>query len=179
MSSVREPAWPPYDEVVQKIYSSETWQKCLSMDSSWHSTILPTRRWGKPALCLFVCPAELSPDEPSVVYPPDRWAVFDARWGRLMLYALVDIFSFSREPWPPLQRRDSPEPQTIAEARIALGELRELIEELMPKFFAGPDSGSDVEKRHRLRDLLCSDSAGLDAWERLIAPDFFDWLENA
>jgi len=108
--------------------------------------------------------------------PPDRWAVFDARTGGLRLFAFAEIFSFARGPLPQPEMKDGRAPQTMAEARGIVTETMQLMDALVPAFFAG--TNSDPGKRRLLQELLSRAPNGLHSWERAMVPDFCDWLES-
>jgi hypothetical protein len=178
LSSLAELPSLSYRELVQRIRANRIFQHGFP-DSSTESHILPTRRWGDPALCLFSCPSELIDDEPTFPDPPDRWAVFDVKAGALRLFAFTEIFSFTPIPLPPLETKDDRViPQTMAEARSFVAETMKLMDVLVPKFFVGTDSVAEREIKYRLRDLLSRAPNGVDSWERTMTPDFFDWLDN-
>lgn len=136
---------------------------------------MPTRKWGGPAYAFFAAAAVRRPDRPVEQGVPDRWWVVDALGGRIVVYALTSAVPFAESKnWtaitlPPIE-------QSVAELRQGQAEVEEVLNGLVPLFFAG-DTAPKGERAGALARLFALLPAPLHPQYRALAPDFFAWLE--
>jgi hypothetical protein len=136
---------------------------------------LPTSRWSEPGFASYGAPALRRRGESTSVSPPDRWMVYAASSGRLVVYALCAAVPYAQEL--PAEPATVPAPQGgIAQIKEQLAEIEELAERLTPRFFAGQPG--DAGQRRQFAALLRSYQPGrLGEWQRALNSDFFDWLD--
>jgi hypothetical protein len=163
-----------YAHALTKVHAHPIYQELMSFDSSFHSPLLPTSRWGMPAYALFSANQAILFDDFSPPGLPDRWLAFDARHLRPLAFGLTAVVSFTAHEL--LQAPDVvPPPMTMEVARANLTEQISLLGQLAPLFFTHGAAGHD--QRSRLLDLLTvSVPTGVVAWEAELTPDFFAWL---
>ena len=133
---------------------------------------LPTARWHVPGFACFRCPATVGSYD---VSPPDRYWVFDANSGDVLIYARVEAQPFAADMAahgitlpPPVQRSRA---ESLADQKV----FSDLLDLAAPAFFAGAPADPAVR-----RDLVAIAPRILEEqmlpWFRALAPDFFEWL---
>jgi hypothetical protein len=137
---------------------------------------LPTLRWSRPAYAGFACPAAGIPPQPLKLGAPVRWWAIGADDGRLLVYALVSVISFSDSPLEgPVTVR--PAGRSFSAAKEDHRLLGQLMTAAVPAFFGG-ESG-DGNLRGDLAGVIGQVlPPELMPWYEALAPDFFDWLER-
>jgi hypothetical protein len=140
----------------------------------YFSLPLPTGRWSEPGFSCYAAPALRRRGEQTRVSPPDRWMVYAANSGLLVLYAKVTAVPYAQDL--PAEPETVPVPQGgIAQLKEELAEIDELVERLAPWFFEG--QSGDADQRRQLAALLRSHQPGrLGEWQRALNSDFFGWL---
>lgn len=136
---------------------------------------MPTRRWGEPAYSFFACPAERRPGQPPRHDAPDRWWVFSAKGGQVLIYTLSRFFSFAGgQRWDTITV--SPASESVVVLQQMVQDIRQMMDAVIPAFFA--DTEGDAEIRAALHGVLVRFlSPPLLAQYRALAPDYFQWLE--
>jgi hypothetical protein len=137
---------------------------------------LPTKRWAGPAYASFASPALRVPSQPLKQGAPDRWWVVDAQTGHLIVYALWNAMAYAEGvDWTTITLPE--ENRSIAQLRESLATIELLMDTLAPAFFA--DQPADETTRKALSEALsASIPEPLLPQYRMLAPDFFAWLES-
>jgi len=136
---------------------------------------LPTNRWSIPGYAVFAGPALRIPGEAPIQAAPDRWWVYGARGGHLLIYALQAVQSFvPGELFSDVTLNNSS--RTIDEMREDLAVLDRLMDGLVPAFFAG--AAGELDRRRAVSETLSLViPSQLTPRYRALVPDFFAWLE--
>lgn len=135
---------------------------------------MPTLRGGEPGYAFFACPSSNVLIQPVNQNPPDRWWIMSAGNGKLAVYALCRVVSFSPEAH--LKRRTMPaEQRTVAQIREDADAIERHMNALAPLFFAG--EAGDVGARQTLLSALTTHlKEAVMPYYQALAPDFFTWL---
>jgi len=136
---------------------------------------LPTTRWSTPGFVSFAAPCTRRPGQPLQLAPPDRWWVMGARSRSLVAYNLVSAVPFTGETID--ERVTLPVPDRSMQAILEdFAVLDELVDQILPAFFADQNADATIRQDvlHSLGALIPDEVIG---WYRLLAPDFFHWLE--
>jgi hypothetical protein len=135
---------------------------------------LPTFRCHGPGFASFASAAIGSPGQPMEQDVPNRWWVFDAKNGKLLLFAITQAMPFSDDKsWKPIaiESRFA----TVSEMQKAQQEIEGLVDELAPLFFAHQQAAA--EKRAALLEALHRYvPPELMPQYQALVPDFFKWL---
>jgi hypothetical protein len=164
----------PFDQLVKRRGTDALRQQEIP-DTHAIALGLPTMRAQHPGYAFFAAPALRVPGRPQVQDAPDRWWVISAENGKLLLYALQDVFPFSGDA---SKRREELTPPncTLEEFKGRLGRLRVLVDAAAPKFFRG--EAVSKEARGRILELLEQViPEQLHEHYRALVPDFYTWLE--
>ena len=126
-----------------------------------------------PGYVMFASPMTLNPGIPAVQAAPDRWWVFSAQGGSLILYSLCKVYPFvDMQGW---KRVTATAGISAEEKRADLKVFEDLMNEMAPAFFA--DEAVDSSRLTALaaaierivpKEILLQ--------YRALAPDFFKWL---
>jgi hypothetical protein len=138
---------------------------------------LPTRRWGDGGYAQFAAPCSRAPDRPTVQSPPDRWWVFDAKSGHLIVYALTSAIAFPADSASQFTSVELlPMKESIAAMRDSLAVLDTVMEHIVRDFFHG-HPGDPEARRHVAALLSAVVPTALIPRYRALVPDFFVWLD--
>jgi hypothetical protein len=137
---------------------------------------LPMQRLGRAQYIQVASPAVRKPGEPVRQSAPDRWWMFEARGGRLAVYALTSAIGLERPEAFGDCEIVSPAP-TVAALREGRDAYAEAMEDAVVAFFAG-QSASPGQGARIVALLEAITPAPLMAQHRALAPDFFAWLED-
>jgi hypothetical protein len=136
---------------------------------------LPTKARGPAAYIQAAAPALRRFGQPVSQGAPDRWWLFDARGGRLLQYALTVVAPLSADS--ALGPCEYVSPAASVEAlRADQAALADAMGPAAQAFFEGhpaaPGQGARI-----LALLAATTAVVLIAQYRVIAPDFFAWLD--
>ena len=107
-------------------------------------------------------------------YPPDRWCLFSASGGRLILYSLNAVVPFVHGvTWEPAA---IPAPSmTVSQMRQSVQDIQVLLGALVPHFFSRETGDPDQRKAFQQAFAAFVPEPLLDQYKAL-ASDFFEWL---
>lgn len=134
---------------------------------------IPTLRLQTPAFIHFASPAFRDPEGPVWQSPPDRWWAIDATRGRLLIYSLVKVHSFTQQSFARVELHSNV--QTVDDLRQLHSELDAAIDSVLADFFAAVPGDSAILARV-LELLNRAIPAELMPIYRELATDFFRWL---
>lgn len=163
----------PYSEIRERIRTHPLRQMEIPVEHAV-SLAMPTRRFGAPGYACFASPTTRRVGEPVRQSPPDRWWVLSAQTGHLLIYALVEVQPFAEPEWTACEL--PPVLLSVAELRQALEKIEQLLDQVVPEFFAG--HAGDRTTHRSLSDLLAVHlPAPILPQYRALAADFFAWLD--
>jgi hypothetical protein len=162
-----------YSEIRKRLHAHFLAQSEVPVEHAV-SLPLPTRRCGMPGYAFFASPAVRLSGKPVEQGAPDRWWVFGAENGRLLLYALCSAVPFGPGTWP--SGVLSPVKGTIAELQAGFKNLEGLMDPLALEFF-DREVGSPDARRELKQALESISPRELLPQYRSLASDFFDWME--
>ena len=136
---------------------------------------LPTKKMGVPSYVYFASPALRSPGKPSQQAAPELWWMISAESGRMLIFAHYKVMPFATNvEWTTVELPRVT--ATISEMTQTLSDIKSMINELAPAFFASEPGAANT------RELLAQTlnhylPQPLIPQYRALAPDFFAWLE--
>jgi hypothetical protein len=137
------------------------------------STPLPTLRYGIPAYIQMAAPAVRAPGQPTRQGEPDRWWLFAAQGGRLLAYALITIVPAGDGLSGP-ESDATPPIDSVSKLREVLDTFSTAMESAVGSFFAGHPALNGAQLLQLFEAMT---PAALVAQYRVLAPDFFAWLD--
>ncbi len=163
----------PYSEIRERMRAHPLRQVEIPVEHAV-SLAMPTRRFGAPGYAYFASPTTRRVGEPVRQSPPDRWWVLSAQTGRLLIYSLVEVQPFAEPEWAACQL--PPVLLSVAELRQALENIEQLLDQVVPGFFAG--RAGDRATLRALSDLLAVHlPVPMLPQYKALAADFFAWLD--
>ncbi len=170
-----QPQWLNYTAILQR---QRTHAIRLSEIPVEHvvSLPIPTKRWVESGYAFFASPARRISGQPLLQSSPDRWCVFSAIGGAIIIYCLWNAHPFASvtnfENCEMLSTN-----RTISQLKTTLNTIEELMNTLALNFFAGEPGDPQTRKAlaETMKDYFTTSL--LNQYQAL-APDFFQWLEK-